>query len=73
MADSTAVTWTDVDRLVWTHDPSTAELARIRAEVDQFADTIIPMLIHGLYVRDMAGLDLTLLRTYLASERDHSG
>ena len=32
-----------------------------------------PMLIHGLYVRDMAGLDLTLLRTYLAAERGRSG
>ncbi len=73
MADSAHVTWTAAGRLVWTHDPSTTELARIRAEVDQFADTIIPMLIHGLYVRDMAGLDLTLLRTYLAAERGRSG
>ena len=73
MADSAAVTWTDAGRLVWAHDPSIAELVRIRAEVDRFADTVMPMLIHGLYVRDMAGLDLTLLRTYLAAERGHNG
>ncbi len=73
MADSAAVTWTDAGRLVWTHDPSTTEMVRIRAEVDRFADTIIPMVIHGLYVRDMAGLDLTLLRTYLAAGCGRSG
>jgi hypothetical protein len=67
---SATVTWTDAGRLVWTHDPSTAELHRLRAEVDRFADTVIPMLVWVIH--DMAGLDLTLLRTYLASERDRS-
>jgi hypothetical protein len=68
---SAAVTWTDADRLVWTHDPSTAELHRLRAEVDRVADAIIPMLVWVIH--DMAGLDLTLLRTYLAAERGRSG
>ncbi len=53
--------------------PEGLQIDHIRAEIDQVADTIIPMLIHGLYVRDMAGLDLTLLRTYLAAERGHNG
>jgi hypothetical protein len=68
---SAAVTWTDAGRLVWTHDPSTAELHRLRAEVDRVADAIIPMMVWGIH--DMAELDLTLLRTYLASERDRNG
>jgi hypothetical protein len=68
---SAAVTWTDTDRLVWTHDPSTAELHRLRAEIDRFADAILPMLVWVIH--DMAGLDLTLLRTYLAAERGRNG
>jgi hypothetical protein len=67
---SAAITWTDTGRLVWTHDPGAAELHRIRAEVDRVADTIIPLLVWVIH--DMAGLDLTLLRTYLASERDRN-
>jgi streptogramin lyase len=68
---SAAVTWTDAGQLVWTHDPGAAELHRIRAEIDRFADAIIPMMVWGIH--DMAGLDLTLLRTYLAAERGRSG
>jgi hypothetical protein len=68
---SAAVTWTDAGRLQWTHDPGAAELHRLRAEVDRVADAIIPLLVWVIH--DMAGLDLTLLRTYLASERGRSG
>ncbi len=68
---SAAVIWSPAERLVWTHDPSTTEMARMRAEVDRFADAIIPLMVY--IIHDMAGLDLTLLRTYLAAGRGRSG
>jgi hypothetical protein len=41
---------------------------RIRAEVDCYADAIIPMLMYCPATRDLAGMDRTLIGAYMRAE-----